>query len=117
MNSDNENIAKNGWSEYGRLVLNELQRLNQGQDELKKDLDAKFLELNAQISEVKTIEKELEEIKEWRERVVEVWSVPQMKQSKDEIYTQKNRWQIVTGIVIAIQVIIGIVVALKDKLF
>ena len=42
---DNENIAKNGWSEYGRLVLKELERLNDGQDAIKRDLDLKFLEL------------------------------------------------------------------------
>ena len=39
--SDNGNIAKNGWSEYGRLVLKELERLNEGQDKLKDEIDKK----------------------------------------------------------------------------
>jgi hypothetical protein len=113
----NDNIAKNGWSEYGRLVLNELQRLNQGQDDLKKDLDARFSELNLKISDIKNLEKELEELKEWKEKVVEIWSVTQMEQSKDELYKQKNKWQVISGVIIAIQVIMGLIIAFKDKLF
>ena len=51
--SDNGNIAKNGWSEYGRLVLKELERLNEGQDKLKDEIDKKFQELNEKMSEFK----------------------------------------------------------------
>lgn len=117
MNLDNENLSKNGWSEYGRLVLKELERLNAGQDDIKKDLDKKFTELNQKISEFKNTEREVEELKKWKESVMEVWSVSQMKQGKDEIYSQKNQWQKVIGIIIAIQVIMGLIIAFKDKLF
>jgi hypothetical protein len=141
MEASNENIAKNGWSEYGRLVLAELQRLNQGQDDMKKDLDAKFIELNNKISEFNsveiavsdlqewrkeltskiadfnTVEKNVTDLQEWKEKVIEVWSSTQMKQSKDEIYKQKGYYQRVIGIIIAIQVIFTIVMAFKDKLF
>lgn len=117
MNNENENIARNGWSEYGRLVLNELQRLNQGQEELRKDLDNKFLELNTKFNEINAIEKEVDDLKDWKEKVTEVWSATQMKQSKDEIYSQKNQWQKVAGIMIAINVILGLIIAFKDKLF
>jgi hypothetical protein len=116
MKKDNENIAQNGWSEYGRLVLAELQRLNQGQDDMKKDLDAKFLELNNKISEFTTVEKDVADLQEWKEKVVEVWSSTQMKQSKDEIYKQKGYYQRVIGIIIAVQVIFAIAMAFKDKL-
>ena len=40
-----------------------------------------------------------------------------MEQSKDELYKQKNKWQIISGVVIAIQVIMGLIIAFKDKLF
>lgn len=112
----NENISKNGWSEYGRLVLKELERLNEGQDKMREDMDNKFHQLNQKMTEFKSIEQDVKELKEWREKVVEVWSVTQMKQSKDEIYEQKNKWQKVLGIVIAIQAISGIIMFLS-KLF
>jgi hypothetical protein len=114
---NNENIAKNGWSEYGRLVLAELQRLNQGQDDMKRDLDNKFSDLNNKISEFKTIEKEVAEIQAWKSKVIEVWSSSQMKQSKDEIYKQKGYYQRVIGVIITIQVIVTLLIAFKDKLF
>jgi len=117
MSEANENISKNGWSEYGRLVLAELQRLNQGQDAMKQDLDAKFLELNNKISAFNTLEKDIEELKSWKKDVIEVWSSTQMKQAKDEIYQQKGYYQRVIGIVIAVQIVFTILMAFKDKIF
>ena len=115
MSLENENISKNGWSEYGRLVLKELERLNLGQDELKKDLDTKFTELNQKMSDFKTTEKDVDDLKVWKEKVTEVWSTTQMKQSKDEVYRQKNQWQKVTGIVIATQVILATLITIFLK--
>jgi len=40
-----------------------------------------------------------------------------MQQGKNEIYKQKNEWQKVIGIVIASQVVVGLLLAFKDKLF
>jgi chromosome segregation ATPase len=109
---ENENISKNGWSEYGRLVLKELERLNEGQEKLREDFDRQFKELNEKMTQFKGTENDVKELKEWREKVTEVWSVSQMKQSKDEVYEQKNKWQRVVGIVIAVQIIFGTILAL-----
>lgn len=113
---DNDNISNNGWSEYGRLVLKELERLNEGQERLREDFEKKFTELNGKITEFKGTEQEVKELKEWREKVTDVWSPSQMKQSKDEIYEQKNKWSKVVGIIIAIQIIFTLIMAFKDKL-
>ena len=114
MSLEEENISKNGWSEYGRLVLKELERLNAGQDELRKDIDKKFSEIHSKITEFKTTEKDVEDLKKWKESVTDVWSTTQMKESKDEIYKQKGSWQKVTGIVIAVQVSIGVIIWLVE---
>jgi len=111
----------NGWNEYGKLVLKELERLNEGQAELRKDIDQKFNELAAQMTALttdhKNIENDVHELKRWKENVQEVWSVTQMRQSKDELYKQKNNWQKVAGILVAIQILWGIIIVFKDKLF
>jgi predicted nucleic acid-binding Zn-ribbon protein len=113
---ENGNISKNGWSEYGRLVLKELERLNEGQDKLREDFDKQFKELNEKITtstaSFKNAEQDVKDLKEWREKVNEVWSTTQMKQSKDEIYQQKGQWQKTVGIVITVQIVIGIVLTL-----
>ena len=117
MSDGNENISKNGWSEYGRLVLAELQRLNQGQDAMKQDLDAKFLELNNKISAFNTLEKDIEELKSWKKDVIEIWSATQMQQAKDEIYKQKGYYQRLIGIIVAAQIVFTLFMAFKDKIF
>jgi hypothetical protein len=116
-NNENNNVSKNGWSEYGKLVLKELERLNEGQDNLRKDMDAKFTEINKTLAEFNGTTSEVKDLKEWKEKVTEVWSSTQMQQSKDEIYNQKNSWSRVIGIVIAIQVIFTLIMAFKDTIF
>jgi hypothetical protein len=69
------------------------------------------------MSDFKNTEKDVEDLKKWKESVIEVWSVTQMQQGKNEIYKQKNEWQKVIGIVIASQVVVGLLLAFKDKLF
>jgi hypothetical protein len=114
---DNNNISQAGsWGEYGRLVLKELERLNEGQEKLRKDLEDKFTELNEKISDFKNTEKEVEEIKYWKKEVIDVWSVAQMKQSKDEIYEQKNMWTKVIGISIGVQAVIATLLYFISKI-
>lgn len=110
-------MSKNGWSEYGRLVLNELKRLNDVQENLKEDINTKLNDLNTSITNFKNTERDVEGLKKWKDKVTEVWSVPQMKQSKDEIYKQKGYWLKGFGIIIAIQIVISLIVALSDKIF
>lgn len=113
---ESENLSKNGWSEYGRLVLKELERLNNGQEDVRRELDRKCQELSQKMSELKKMEKDIEEYKKWKDSVTEVWSTTQMKESKDQIYKQKDSWEKVIGITIAIQVIGGLIITfLKFK--
>jgi len=111
-----DNMSK-GWSEYGRLVLKELERLNEGQENLRKDLDSKFQELDKKMTEFKSTEKEVLELREWKDKVTEVWSVTQMKESKNEVYAQKNRWLKIVGGIIVIQVLFTLLMAFKDQIF
>jgi prefoldin subunit 5 len=64
MMPENDNISNNGWAEYGRLVLKELERLNEGQDKLREDFDKKFAELNEKMTEFKSTEKDVQDLKE-----------------------------------------------------
>ena len=114
---DTESLSKNGWSEYGKLVLKELERLDENQNKLKKDLDDKCLELSKKLSEINQLEKDIKNLQIWKENVTEVWSVTQMKEVKNQLYDLKESWQKVIGIVIAVQVILGLILSFKDKLF
>jgi chromosome segregation ATPase len=116
MGKEQEDISKSGWSEYGRLVLKELERLNAGQESLKKDLDDKLQDINTKITEIKNTEKDVDDLKKWKDEVSEVWSVTQMKEAKDEIYDQKNKWTKVFGAIIAINILFMLFMAFKDHI-
>jgi len=104
------------WGDYSKLVLKELERLNESQDKMRSDLDSKFSELNTKLSEVKNLEHRVESNTSWLERVNDVWSPTQMKEAKDELYNQKNRWVAAIAIITFVQVAIGIAVTIWVKM-
>lgn len=107
---------KDTWGGYSKLVLKELERLNDNYDKMRQDMDAKFIELNAKLSEVKNVEKSVMVQNAWIEKVSEVWSPSQMKEAKDEIYKQKSRWVATIAILSFIQIIIGLAITIWSKL-
>jgi hypothetical protein len=103
------------WGDYSKLVLKELERLNENQDKMRTDLDNKFSELNTKLGEVKTIESRVESHTIWFDKVNEVWSHSQMKEAKDELYRQKNRWAAAIAIITFVQIAVGIAITIWAK--
>jgi hypothetical protein len=99
------------WADYSKLVLKELERLNEGQEKMRGELENKFSEINQKISEAKNVEKTVGDQKVWMDKVTDVWSPTQMKEAKDEIYKQKSRWAAAIAIIIFLQIIIGWAIA------
>jgi len=104
------------WGDYSKLVLKELERLNENYDRMRTDMDTRFSELNQKLTEVKNVEGKVDTHAKWIEKVNDVWSPSQMKEAKDEIYRQKNRWVAAIAIITFVQIAIGITIALWDKL-
>ena len=110
MSSQNEENFKTLWAEYSKLVLKELDRMNSNYENLRENIE----NINVKLNDVKNTEKSLQDLKIWQEKVNEIWSTSQMKEAKDEVYKQKNRWTATIAILLFIQVIIGIIVSLKN---
>jgi DNA repair exonuclease SbcCD ATPase subunit len=113
---------KDTWAEYSRLVLKELERLNDNHEKMRNDIDGRFSQLyqkisdlNQKISDLKNIESKVDAHVTWIEKVNDVWSPSQMKSAKDEIYAQKNKWIAAIAILGFIQVLTGIVIAVWGK--
>jgi len=85
-------MAEETWGDYSKLVLKELERLNDNYDKMRSDMDNRFSELNQKLTEFKNVEGKVDTHAKWIEKVNDVWSPTQMKEAKDEIYKQKNRW-------------------------
>ena len=107
---------KSYFTEYSKLMLKELDRMNSNFENLRSDFDDKFREINDKLSDVKSTKETVSELRLWQEKVNEVWSPTQMKEAKDELYKQKNRWTATVAILAFIQIIIGIIVSLKTFL-
>jgi hypothetical protein len=107
---------KDSWGEYGKLVLKELERLNDNHEKMRADFDQRFNEINLKLGEVKTIEKNVGNNSAWIEKVNDVWSPTQMKEAKDEIYRQKTLLAAAIGIISFIQIAIGIIISVWGKI-
>lgn len=103
--------------DFTQLILAELKSNREAVDSLRKDIDAKLESLRVDIQKVHTTEKELIDIKRWKESVNETWSPRQMQEAKDEIYDQKNRWSKAIGMLAIIQLAIGAFIAWIVKHF
>lgn len=106
----------NTWGEYSKLVLKELERLNESTEKMRIDMDQRFNDLNTKITEIKNIEGKVSSHSAWIEKVNEIWSPTQMKEAKDEIYKQKTRWVAAIAIISFVQMLIGIGITIWVKL-
>lgn len=104
------------WGDYSKLVLKELERLNENYDKMRTDMDMRFSELNQKIGELKNVEGKVEAHSTWIDKVNDVWSPSQMKEAKDELYRQKNRWAAAIAIIAFIQVAVGVIISLWGNL-
>ena len=80
------NKDQNGWNEYSRLVLQELERLSDNIDSLKGELQ----EVRQEIAKMQVREDKVEEIKLWKEKIDEVASPTQLKELTNEVADLKT---------------------------
>jgi hypothetical protein len=104
--------TKNGWNEYSRLVISELERLNDGISKL--DLEIQYVK--REIAELKVKEDAVKELKKWKESVDEVTSPTQLKETIKDVNDLKTfKTQAVT-VWLVVQIIFGLVIALAKLL-
>lgn len=75
------NGSENGWAEYSKLVLKELETLASGIKELNDSMN----EMKREITEIRAREDKVQELVKWKERVDEVASPSQLKELKEEV--------------------------------
>ena len=68
--------ARNGWNEWSKHVLKELQRLNNGQDSIKEEIHG----IKSSMSKLSILENQVDELKRWKNNVTEVASSSQLKE-------------------------------------
>ena len=76
-----QNSDQNGWNEYSRLVLKELETLSDGIDALQQELQ----DVKQEIAKMQVREDKVEELKNWKEKIDEVVSPTQLSELKKEV--------------------------------
>ena len=99
---------KNGWNEYSRLVLAELEKLNNSVEELSDDIS----DLRQEITKIKSIKYDIIDIKEWRKDVSEIVSPTQLKEVRKDVDKLKSFKTVSTTAWVIVQILFGIAIAL-----
>jgi hypothetical protein len=80
------NGEQNGWNEYSKLVISELERLNDGIAKLNVEIQ----DLKGEIKELKVKEDFAKEIWKWKQAVDEVASPTQLKYTIKDVSNLKT---------------------------
>ncbi len=98
---------QNGWNEWSKHVLNELKRLNDGQDTIRQEIYI----IRGGMTKVSVIENQIGEIRDWKRDVSNVCSPHQLEElvkKVDELQAFKIRAITLFAIV---QIAFGLVLA------
>ena len=76
----------NGWGEYSRLVLKELETLASGIKELNENIN----EMKREMTEIRAQEDKVQELVKWKERIDEVASPSQLKELQVQVDELKS---------------------------
>lgn len=99
---------QNNWNEYSKLVINELERLNEGISKL--DIELQYLK--REITELKTKEDNVNDLKRWKNSIDEIVSPTQFKRMVHDVSDLKTfKTQAIT-IFLVVQILFGIVIAI-----
>ena len=72
---------QNGWNEYSKLVLKELETLADGIDNLRSEIQ----QVKQEIAKMQVREDKVNELKEWKSKIDEVASPSQLKDAIKKI--------------------------------
>ena len=103
MPDENQN-SQNGWNEYSRLVLQELERLSEGISGLKDEIQ----HLKQEFAKMQVKEDKVDELKVWKEKIDDVCSPTQLKELVAEVEELKTFKTKAITIFAAAQVAMGL---------
>ena len=113
--------SSNGWNDWSKVVLKELERLNNHYE----IIDDKMSEIRNELTKVKTVWKSIdtlnewkksvddkaiiktvEELKIWKDKIDEIWSPTQMGDIKVKVENQASKWTVLITIWAVIQFLV-----------
>ena len=99
--------TENGWNEYSRLVLEQLESLSLGIQGVRNDMQ----EMRQELAIMKAKEDKVTELRVWKEKIDEVTSPTQLKNLVEEIQQLKEFKTKSVTIFMVVQTMVGGILA------
>ena len=99
---------QNGWNEYSRLVLAELEKLNNKVDDITSDING----IKQEISKFEQVKYDIKDLKNWKNNIDEVSSPTQLKELQKEVEKLKTFKTMSTTVWVVVQIIFSIAATL-----
>jgi len=103
---------QNGWNEYSKLVLKELESLSDSIDNLNSEIQG----LKSDITEIKAKEDRVNELRDWKLKIDDVASPTQLKELVQTVADLNAFKTKAIGVFIAVQFLMGLI-AWSTKVF
>jgi len=94
---------QNGWNEYSKLVLKELESLSMSIDNLKTEMQ----DIKQELVETRVKEDRVDELRVWKEKVDDVCSPSQLKELVDKVDNLNTFKVKAIGVFLAVQFMMG----------
>jgi len=108
MKSNSNGVNQNGWNEYSKLVLAELERLNENDEKIQVILN----EINLKLGRLDNIEKDIADIEKWKRYMDDVATPSTLKDIKKNVDSLLTFKTMATTIWAVVQIGFGIFIAL-----
>lgn len=108
-----ERGTQNGWNEYSRLVLKELETLSKGINLLGEEIQ----EVKREIALIKDREDKVNELREWKEAVGDVVSPSQLRDLVKEVQDLRAFKTKAITVFAIVQFVLAVLAVFGHKLF
>jgi Tfp pilus assembly protein PilO len=102
-----------GWETYSKLVLQQLETMASGIEGLRIELQ----DVKNQLTELKVQEDRVQDLKAWKEKMDDVTSPPQLRESLSEIEELKIFKTKAITMFMVVQALMGVAVAVALEIF
>lgn len=111
MEKNDNGVTQNGWNEYSKMVLKELERLNDNDEKIQDILT----EINTKLAKIDSVEKELNSISKWKRYMDDVASPNTLKEMKEDVESLNTFKTAAITVWAVVQVGFGVFVALFNR--
>lgn len=102
---------QDGWNEYSKLVLAELERLNENDEKIQNTLT----EINLKLNKIESFEKEMEALQKWKRYMEDVASPNTLKELRADVATLNTFKTVAATVWAVVQIAFGVLVAILNK--